>query len=83
MAIGEYLEVWALFLTIIFWIALITPTIAVSVRRLHDISKSGWWYLILFAPLVGEIAWFVFMCIDGDQGSNRFGGNPKAAVQKS
>ena len=35
----------------------------------------------MFVPIVGEIAWFVFMCIDGDQGSNRFGENPKAAVK--
>jgi uncharacterized membrane protein YhaH (DUF805 family) len=54
-------------------LALLLPGIAVTVRRLHDIDRSGWWMLILLVPLVGAIVMFVFMCLRGTFGPNRFG----------
>ena len=54
----------------------IIPGIAVTVRRLHDIGRSGWWWLISLLPYVGLIL-FVFMCRDSQPGSNQYGQNPK------
>ena len=45
-------------------------------RRLHDIDRSGWWMLILLLPLIGAIVMFVFMCLRGTPGPNRFGQDP-------
>ena len=53
------------------------PTFSLSVRRLHDIGKSGWWYLINFIPLIGQVIYFIFMCRDSTE-DNRWGVNPKA-----
>mgnify|MGYP003426324475 CR=1 FL=1 len=48
-----------------------------SKRRLHDISKSGWWLLISFIPFVGGIIIFVFTVMDSTPGANEYGENPK------
>ena len=61
----------------IFVLALIVPGLAVIVRRLHDQDKSGWFILIQFIPYIGGIVLFVFMCIEGTKGENRFGPDPK------
>jgi len=58
---------------VLFMIALLIPTIAVIVRRLHDVSKSGWWWLINFIPLVGAIWFLVLMCTDSSLGDNKYG----------
>lgn len=60
----------------VFIFGLIVPTIAVTVRRLHDQDKSGWWYLLNFVPF-GGIVLFVFMCLDGTPGPNQYGPDPK------
>ncbi len=49
------------------------PGIAVSVRRLHDTDRSGWWLLIVFVPFIGWIWLIVLYCFAGTPGSNRFG----------
>jgi uncharacterized membrane protein YhaH (DUF805 family) len=54
---------------------LIIPSIAVSVRRLHDSGKSGLWYLIAFVPF-GSIVLLVLMCLDSEPGTNKWGPNP-------
>lgn len=64
----------------IFSLAILVPSIAVSVRRLHDIDRTGWWVLISFVPFVGAIVLLVFAVQDGTPGSNRYGPNPKTAV---
>jgi uncharacterized membrane protein YhaH (DUF805 family) len=64
-------------LVIIYALAIIVPSIAVMVRRLHDVGKSGWWYFIAFVPLVGGIWLLVLMCTDSESGSNIYGPNPK------
>ncbi|MEV4491766.1 DUF805 domain-containing protein [Micromonospora coxensis] len=64
---------------LIVTLALLLPSLAVSVRRLHDTDRSGWWLLIGLVPLVGFIVLLVFFVKDGTQGSNRFGADPKDA----
>ena len=54
------------------------PHVAVSVRRLHDVNKSGWWYLLSFVPL-GGLLLFVWAVTDGTSGPNQFGADPKGA----
>lgn len=52
------------------------PSLAVCARRLHDIGKSGWWYLLNFIPLVGSIILIVWFCKDSTE-ANQWGPNPK------
>ncbi|MGB3633758.1 MAG: DUF805 domain-containing protein [Rubrobacteraceae bacterium] len=61
----------------IFLLALLLPSIAVTVRRLHDIGRTGWWYLISFIPIIGTIVLLVFTVQDSMSESNRYGSNPK------
>lgn len=60
-------------------LATLVPSIAVAVRRLHDIGKNGWWVLISLVPLVGAIVLLVFLCKDSQPESNEYGANPKLA----
>jgi uncharacterized membrane protein YhaH (DUF805 family) len=60
-------------------LATLIPSLAVSVRRLHDTDLSGWWLLISLVPL-GGIVVFVFHVLDGTPGPNRYGPNPKGGV---
>ncbi|NLO71365.1 MAG: DUF805 domain-containing protein [Porphyromonadaceae bacterium] len=63
---------------LISFISLLIPLVSVSVRRLHDINKSGWFFLVIFIPLIGLI-WFIIMAItEGDKGENQYGPDPKA-----
>jgi uncharacterized membrane protein YhaH (DUF805 family) len=64
----------------LFALAMILPSIAVSVRRLHDTSRSGWWYLISLIPLIGHVVLLVFVCLDSTPGTNAYGPNPKEAA---
>lgn len=57
-------------------LGLIVPSLAVLVRRLHDIGRSGWWALIAFVPLVGFIVLLVFLVSKGTQGANKYGADP-------
>jgi uncharacterized membrane protein YhaH (DUF805 family) len=64
-------------LGVILGLGLLIPTLAVGVRRLHDIGKSGWWLLIGLIPLVGAIVLLVFACQDSQPGTNQWGPSPK------
>ncbi|UTP39125.1 DUF805 domain-containing protein [Phenylobacterium sp. LH3H17] len=59
-------------------LGLFIPSLAVSFRRLHDTNRSAWWLLIALIPLLGVVVLLVFMLLDGTQGDNRFGPDPKA-----
>jgi len=59
-------------------LALILPTLAVTVRRLHDTNRSGWWYFMSFVPFGGLVV-LVFVCQDSNPGHNTFGPCPKVA----
>lgn len=63
----------------IFTLALLIPSLSVSVRRLHDTDRSGWWLLIGLIPLIGGIILLVFFVQDSQTGTYRFGPNPKDA----
>jgi uncharacterized membrane protein YhaH (DUF805 family)/type II secretory pathway pseudopilin PulG len=64
-------------------LAILIPSIAVSVRRLHDTSRSGWWLLLAFIPLVGWIVLLMFMVRDSVPVDNQYGANPKQAADAS
>ena len=65
-------------LNFIFVLALLLPSFAVIVRRLHDVNKSGWWYFIILT-IVGIIPLFVWICTRGDGGPNKYGEDPLGA----
>ena len=64
-------------------LALFIPGLAVSVRRLHDIGKSGFWYFIFLVPIVGVILLLVWFCTKGTDGDNDYGPDPLAKVEES
>lgn len=66
-------------LSAIYLLAVVTPGLAVTVRRLHDSGRSGWWFLIALVPLV-NLLMLAFMVTDSQPGTNKYGPNPKAAV---
>ena len=66
-------------ISILYSLALLIPSLAVGVRRLHDVGKSGWFTLILFVPLVGAVWLLVLYCTEGTDGSNEYDPDPKAA----
>jgi len=68
-----------LILLVVYSLAVMVPSIAVTVRRLHDTSKSGWWYLLNLIPL-GSLVILVFMVLDSEPGSNKWGPNPKGVT---
>lgn len=57
-------------------LALLLPTLAVTVRRLHDINRSGWWLPVLVFPVIGWIFWILWGCTAGNRYRNRFGPDP-------
>lgn len=63
--------------SLVYMIGVLLPNIAVSVRRLHDIGKSGWWYFIILVPFVGVFVLLYFFVQDSQINSNYFGENPK------
>jgi len=67
-------------LNALYSIVVFVPSIAVSIRRLHDIGRSGWWMLIALIPLAGTIILVVFAIEDSEPGENRYGPDPKMAA---
>lgn len=55
------------------------PGLAMLVRRLHDVGKSGWFFLVAFIPIAGAIWLLVLLCTDSKPGPNKYGPNPKEA----
>jgi len=76
---GAYGGGHGLFSTV-FALALLLPSVAVAVRRLHDTDKSAWWLLIGLVPVVGWIGLLIFYLQPGDVGANPFGPDPKHGV---
>src|SRR5450755_2727913 len=62
----------------IYTLAVLIPGIAVTVRRLHDTGRSGWWILIVLVPIIGGIWLLVLMFFDSQPGDNAYGPSPKA-----
>ncbi|RZJ51183.1 MAG: DUF805 domain-containing protein [Flavobacterium sp.] len=53
------------------------PGIALGVRRLHDVGKSGWLSLVIFIPLIGALWLLILACTEGEKGPNQYGADPK------
>ena len=68
LILGDLSGLWTL--------ATLIPGIAIGVRRLHDIGKSGWWYLLILVPLVGPILLLIWFSKDSTE-DNQWGPNPK------
>tara|TARA_R100001143_G_scaffold52481_2_gene47698 strand:+ start:73177 stop:73527 length:351 start_codon:yes stop_codon:yes gene_type:complete len=64
----------------LFSLAIIVPSIAVSVRRLHDVGKTGWMLLVGLIPLVGLIILIYFYVQEGDSGPNEYGIGPTMLI---
>lgn len=63
----------------LYSLAVLLPSLAVCVRRLHDTNRSGWWLLIGFVPLLGALVLLYFAIQDSTPGQNQYGPNPKGA----
>ncbi len=68
-----------MFAAILYFLAVLIPSIAVGVRRMHDVGMSGWFILV---PIYS----FILFCTEGEKGDNKYGANPKlqesATIQK-
>lgn len=61
----------------VYSLAVLIPSLAAGIRRLHDVGKSGWWLFISLIPLVGDIWLIVLVATDSQPGGNQYGLNPK------
>jgi uncharacterized membrane protein YhaH (DUF805 family) len=64
----------------LYALAVLIPGIAIGVRRLHDIGRTGWWVLLSLIPIIGWIVLLVFSVQDSQAGDNQYGSNPKIAA---
>jgi uncharacterized membrane protein YhaH (DUF805 family) len=61
----------------LYALAVLLPSLAVFVRRMHDVGRSGWWILLGLIPIIGAIILIVFAATAGQQGPNQYGPDPK------
>lgn len=61
----------------VFALATFLPSLAVGVRRLHDIDRTGWWLLLYLIPVIGFLVLLYFLVQRGTRGANRFGPDPR------
>ena len=78
--IGSVRESGMGLLSSVYSIGVLIPSLALSVRRLHDIGRTGWWVLISIIPVIGAVVLLVCMLLDSEPGSNRYGANPKEGI---
>ncbi|NGN98981.1 DUF805 domain-containing protein [Grimontia sp. S25] len=69
--------------TFLWFVFTFIPLLAVAVRRLHDINKSGAWYFVLFVPVLGFIIFYMFSLLPGTKGSNHYGSDPRSIFSNS
>lgn len=77
--VGETALKIAVIFVVVWYLAHIVPSLAVTVRRLHDTGKSGWLYLLVLIPYIGGLIIFIFTVVDGDKGDNAYGPDPKSS----
>lgn len=65
----------------IYSLVVLIPGLAVGVRRLHDVGKSGWMLLLAFIPIIGAIWLLVLFATNGKEGTNKWGQNPKGVTE--
>ena len=70
-------------LGVVFSMVTLIPGISITVRRLHDLDKSGWWILIALVPFIGLILLIFWECLKGTEGPNRFGEDPLDATSEA
>lgn len=68
-----------MFLLVVYVLMSLLPALALTIRRLHDTGRSGWYYLLSFIPYIGGIIIFIFTVMDSETGQNKWGPNPKSA----
>ena len=68
------------FLTVIFALGMLVPSISIGARRLHDTGRSGWWQLLNLIPLLGSIVLIVFLAQDSHE-NNNYGENGWGAIE--
>ena len=68
-------------LVIIYSLGVFIPNLAVTVRRLHDTNRSGWWYFISLIPFIGGIIFLIYLIEDSTPGDNQYGPNPKTELE--
>jgi uncharacterized membrane protein YhaH (DUF805 family) len=66
---------------LLYGLAVLIPSLALVIRRLHDIGKSGWWFFIGAIPLIGGFWLLLLMLTDSQPGDNQYGPNPKMIAQ--
>lgn len=66
----------------IFYLIMLVPNLSVSVRRLHDIGKSGWYMFLGLIPLIGGLILLVWALMDSEPGENQYGKNPKEGKEQ-
>ncbi|MEU5418143.1 DUF805 domain-containing protein [Streptomyces sp. NPDC001407] len=64
-------------LGVLYSLAVLLPSLAVGVRRLHDTNRTGWWILIALVPIIGGIILLVFLALPGTPGDNSYGPRPQ------
>jgi uncharacterized membrane protein YhaH (DUF805 family) len=67
-------------LSFIYSLVVSLPSLAVTVRRLHDTDRSGWWILLSAIPLIGWAVLIYWYCVEGTHGPNAYGPDPKASA---
>ncbi|MEG3110203.1 DUF805 domain-containing protein [Pantoea sp. T14] len=70
-------------LSTLYSLAILIPSITVSIRRLHDLDRSGWWLLLILLPFIGTLLLLIYFCFKGSEGPNRFGDDPLRAPSHS
>jgi uncharacterized membrane protein YhaH (DUF805 family) len=64
------------FLGLIYALGVMLPGIGVTIRRLHDTNRTGWWLLLILIPLIGPVVLLIFTILDSDPEENQYGPNP-------
>ena len=80
IVLGIILQGNGVYVSWIYSLAILLPSTAILIRRLHDIGKVGWWAFILLIPIVGVVIILVFLCTPGEPGTNKYGTNPNEVV---
>ena len=79
MPTGEVVSMGYGYIYMLTMLGLLLPCLSLSFRRLHDINKSAWWFLLCFIPFIGAIVLIIWFCMRGTVGDNRFGPDPLAS----
>ena len=68
-------------LAVIYSLAVLLPSIGVSIRRLHDTGRSGWWLFISLVPFIGGIILLIFLVGNSQEGTNQYDPSPRMMVE--